>query len=742
MSRLYRSLPGAIALLAALLLGSCGGGGGGGDTTPPVTCTPVIDSAGNSIPCDDPFWGGGGGGSDGDAAGADGTAGDGAAIVGAQVRLVDATGRTGTATTDAQGYYRINITRFTPPYVLTLTMPDGEERHHSFSTQAPRRRAFITINITGLTDKLASDVAVAAGQSGARLLTPAMVTANPNAITAALAQMRQTIRDQIVAAGLSPDSFDPIATFFRTNLQGHDLVLETVAVFLDGNGATQIVPKPQTACTTPRRWSAGANLCSPTTTPGVIQSGATLRLNDTTSPLVGSAEFACSNGNLTTLGTPTCSEPVTPQPCSAPASAWTVGGSTCNADSAPGGIVSGATLTLTDSQSPSTGSITYACTNGTLSQSGTPTCTTVSAKACAAPGATWTAGGLSCQADTTPTAMGSGTQQTLQDAVGTTIGSIVYGCTDGALSVQGSPTCSLASGSCAAPPASWTTGSATCNADVAPQPLASGQTVDLADTSGPDTGSASWRCTNGQLSVQSIPFCQTTQPTACAAPASNWSVQGRTCAADTAPTGVPSGSSLTLTDSSSPNVGAITYSCSNGTLSATGTPSCDQATSATCDTSGLANSGWTVGNNACKPDSVPTSVDSGVTVVLQDTLGDTTGSLSLQCINGGLFTVGEPSCSGPPPVQSCSVSVKNWTVSTLTCLPDEDPGTVVIPSGSTYTWVDSISPETGSHTVACSNGSASVINSTCGFSTGFSGSLAPKAGGLRIAKPATGPASK
>ena len=779
-------LAAALALLTAALLASCGGGGGGGGGDP-VACAPIIDSAGNSLACDDPFWGGGGGGSDGDSAGADGTAGDGAAIVGATVRLVDATGRTASATTDAQGYYRVNITRFTPPFVLTLTTADGEQRHHSFSTQAPRKRAFITINITGLTDKLASDVAVAAGQSGARQLTPAMVAANPNAVTTALNQLRQTLRNPIVAAGLPPDTFDPITLFFRPNLQGHDLVLETVAVYLDSTGATQVVPKPQTACTTPRRWSAGANQCAPTTTPGYIANGQTLRLSDDTGALVGQADFACINGNLSTVGTPTCVEstqqpcsapaagwnvgsnactadtaptglahgasltltdsasPITGsityacsngtlsttgtpscaaanQPCSAPSASWTVGTSACTADNAPGSVAHGATLTLTDSASPTTGNITYACSNGALSTSGTPSCSTVAAGSpCAAPAASWSAGGQTCQADVAPTTMNSGTQQTLQDAIGTATGSIAYACSDGTLGIVGSPQCGLTPGTCAAPPATWSVGSAQCAADTPPEPVLNGHFAEPKDTQGRDTGSILWRCSSGQLLVIGDPVCRTTEPQACAAPSPGWVVGSNSCSSDATPTGIASGASLSLTDTSAPAIGGITYSCSNGTLTVSGTPTCNAATAAPCDSSKLAGSAWTVGNNQCQPDSVPASTASGTTIVLTDDTGDTKGKLSLQCVDGGLFTVGDPTCEGLPPPKSCTASVKVWGSEPYTCSPTKDPGTVDIPHGSTFTWVDSTAVFTGSHTLACSNGTLSEVSSVCNYDSGTAG---------------------
>ena len=78
----------------------------------------------------------------GDAAGADGTAGDGDPLVGATIRLTDATGRTTTAVTDSQGYYRMNVTRMTAPFTLMLTTADGKPYHHGYTLATPKARGW------------------------------------------------------------------------------------------------------------------------------------------------------------------------------------------------------------------------------------------------------------------------------------------------------------------------------------------------------------------------------------------------------------------------------------------------------------------------------------------------------------------------------------------------------------------------------------------------------------------------
>lgn len=852
MSRIARALLPILFSLSAAMLGACGSGGSGGDDVPPpVACAPIPDSTGSSIPCEDPFWGvapgGGSGGSDGDSAGADGTAGDGRAIAGATVTLVDATGQSRSAVTDAQGYYRINITRLTPPFVLKLVTADGEERHHSFSTQEVRKRGFITINITGLTDKLASDLALLAGQTGAKDLTPAIVAAQAAAIPGVRTNLINTIRAQIVAAGLNPDTFDPIGVFFRPNLQGHDLVLETVAVYIDNAGATQVLPKPQSGCTAPRRWNVGANLCTTSNSPGFVAHGSSTTFSDTSAPLVGSAEFSCSNGTLLATGTPTCAPPAN-QPCSAPAAAWSVGSNSCTADTAPGSVLSGQSLTLTDSQSPLTGSITYACNNGTLSQTGTPSCADATVGACAAPGATWTVGsnacssdvaptgvangqsltlrdatgaatgsityacsngtlsqsgnascglvpqscgapnatwnvgnaectsdlapgplatgesvtltdtkdpglgsisyscsngalsrvgtatcqgaggsgcsapgaewsvqGLSCQSATTPAAMNSDEQQTLQDSSAPTLGSIVYRCSNGSLGIVGSPSCTLTAGSCTPPSGTWSSGENNCTADSTPTAVSNNQSVTLTDSSSPTTGSVTWSCSNGSLSMVGSPSCFASQSSDCAAPPRNWTVDRNSCSADTAPSPLGNGTSTTLTDSTSPLAGSATYSCTNGTLSLV-SASCSSGGTSSCSTASLTSSGWSVSGNTCTADQAPASISDGTTLSVSDTVAPTVGDITVQCYAGELLTMGQPTCAPQTSAKSCETSVSTWG-SSVSCTPDSNPGLVTIPSGSSFTWTDGTSPTTGSHTLACSNGSLSVVNSSCSAST-------------------------
>ena len=217
-----------VTAFAALTLLGCGGGGGGGDGAATVA---ILDSFGQAVGAD---AGVGAGDS-----GADGTAGDGKAAVGAKVLLTDSTGKTVSATTDAQGYYRVKVTSFSPPFVATATKSDGNVLH-SLSVTALKVNGFITLNLSGLTDKVASDIAVNAGKKGAADLTPQIIAANSSAVAQAVSNLAGQLSSVIVAAGLNVATFDPIGAPFRPNLTGYDFVLENVKVVVATDGSTQV----------------------------------------------------------------------------------------------------------------------------------------------------------------------------------------------------------------------------------------------------------------------------------------------------------------------------------------------------------------------------------------------------------------------------------------------------------------------------------------------------------------------
>ena len=242
-------------ILSTLLLAACGGGGGSSSpsvgTNPSSPATPeqlalMVDSLGRAVPEID--FGGG----DSGASGADGSAGDGKPIPNAKVTLLDNAGHTATATTDALGYYRVSVKGFTPPFIAKVVRADGSA-WYSPSITPVKVRGFVTVNLTGLTDKLASDVATAAGVSGgAAQLTATTLAANTAALQTAKTNLNTQLAVKITTAGLNPATFDPVTTPYKAVLaDSYDKLLESVVITKDAGGLTSVT---STATSIPGTW--------------------------------------------------------------------------------------------------------------------------------------------------------------------------------------------------------------------------------------------------------------------------------------------------------------------------------------------------------------------------------------------------------------------------------------------------------------------------------------------------------
>ena len=251
-------------------------------------------------------FGGDGGAADGGASG-DGSAADGLPIVGARVSVTDTTGRVafGENLTDARGYYRVKLTGMVPPLVISVTQTNGVVRR-SFSTQALKTNGYIFMAVTGITDKIASDVAKAAGFNSAAALTPAIVANNPGAVTAAINAMRNNefINPQLVAAGINVSTFDAFSTPFRPDGTGYDRVLDNIVVSTDSSGATVVGP---TYCVTPTSWTVGNLTCVPDAgQAAVIQSFTTTVIRDSVGSPRGTVGFSCIRAVLQKPVLPNC----------------------------------------------------------------------------------------------------------------------------------------------------------------------------------------------------------------------------------------------------------------------------------------------------------------------------------------------------------------------------------------------------------------------------------------------------
>jgi hypothetical protein len=518
-------------------------------------------------------FGGDGGGADGGASG-DGTAGDGAPIVGALVKVLDINGKTAYATTDSRGYFRVDLTGFQPPMLISVTRPDGRVRR-SISLLTPKPNQYIFMAVTGLTDKIASDVAIAAGGNGAASLTPQMIAAHLGAITSAINAIRNNpkLRELIVRAGLNPDTFDPLSLPFRANGTGYDQILDNIVVVTDSSGATVVEP---VTCNAPASWTVGNLTCMADAGQATtIPSGSNITQVDSNGPTTGSVGWSCVKGVLQPPILASCQLGTSNASCSSPG-AWTVGGVTCNADSGAGTtIASGASLSQSDTQGTTTGSVVWTCANGALQQGASSSCrAAIDASNCAVP-SSWTVNGSTCIPDPGQTsAIDSGSSVSVVDATGSLTGSAVFSCQNGVVQQGANSTCQT-NVACTAP-SSWTVGNNVCAPDAGqPTSIAANSSITQLDSSGPTIGSVTYACVNGAVQKTGTPSCQiATAPSDCRAPTS-WTVGNNVCTPDTGQAAtIPSGYSLTHTDSTQPTTGSVTWSCNNGTVQAVSTPLC------------------------------------------------------------------------------------------------------------------------------------------------------------------------
>lgn len=251
----WRRVGRAVACSAvAVLLAACGGGSdgdtntGGGGTVGPAACsTSFTDSFGNtvapatlrSLPGAE-FVGADVGGAGADA-GADGTGADGAAIANTTIVITDVNNKSITTRTDANGYFRVNIGGLKQPLVATVQRSGNAWKSAMVDVIQGCRTSFYTLNLTGLTDLVLSEVALAAGVTGGSdAVTPALLAANPSRVSSAVQTVNQRVSTQLQAAGLDPASFNPLTTAFRPNLTGYDQVLESVSITKTSGGSTVI----------------------------------------------------------------------------------------------------------------------------------------------------------------------------------------------------------------------------------------------------------------------------------------------------------------------------------------------------------------------------------------------------------------------------------------------------------------------------------------------------------------------
>ncbi|RDU95145.1 carboxypeptidase regulatory-like domain-containing protein [Trinickia dinghuensis] len=161
-----------------------------------------------------------------------GTVAIGNALTGATVTVIDANGKTATATSGAGGAYSVSLSGLTAPFVITASAPSGVSTtlYSVVASSATSNGAPLTVNVTPLTTAVA---ALLAGDGNPVSLTQSggvSSTVTPSAVTAAVAKLDAALSTILTANGLSSSSFDPIGGTFTPNQSGADAVIDSVSV--------------------------------------------------------------------------------------------------------------------------------------------------------------------------------------------------------------------------------------------------------------------------------------------------------------------------------------------------------------------------------------------------------------------------------------------------------------------------------------------------------------------------------
>lgn len=209
-----------VAVMAVLSLAGCGGS----------------DSASNSTTS-------GTGSSTATPASMSGTVAVGGSVVGANITVIDATGKSATTTSDASGSYTIPLAGLTAPFLVIASDPTGvHPTLASVVSSVPTgTSAPVVANVTTLTTAVAA--LLTASGNPLELITSGNLSsqAGTSSVNGAVVKLNAALANILPANGLNSGSFDPIGTAFTANQTGADAVIDAVHVVPAPAGGTQII---------------------------------------------------------------------------------------------------------------------------------------------------------------------------------------------------------------------------------------------------------------------------------------------------------------------------------------------------------------------------------------------------------------------------------------------------------------------------------------------------------------------
>ncbi|RQH04893.1 carboxypeptidase regulatory-like domain-containing protein [Paraburkholderia dinghuensis] len=204
------TVAGAFALS---LLAACGGGSSSGS---PTASAPTPSSIGGTVAV-------------------------GNALAGANVTLIDATGKSTTTTSDVSGSYSIPLAGLTAPFLLVATDPSGVSAPmYSVTASVPTGSSAPAVaNITPLTTAVAAELT--SDGNPMDLTNPSTLTTQvtPANVSGAVSTLNGILAP-VLAANNVTGAFDPISTPFTPNQTGPDAVIDSVVVAPSASGGLQL----------------------------------------------------------------------------------------------------------------------------------------------------------------------------------------------------------------------------------------------------------------------------------------------------------------------------------------------------------------------------------------------------------------------------------------------------------------------------------------------------------------------
>lgn len=208
----------AVAVSAAFVLAACGGGSSDSSTTSGTTsnATPTAMA---------------------------GTVAVGGSVVGANITVIDATGKSVATTSDASGNYSISLSGLTAP--LLVVASDPTDVHPTLASVVASIPTGTSAPVVGNVTTLTTAVAALLTTSGNPLeLTGSgslSSLAQTSSVSAAIAKLNTALSNILPANGLTAASFNPVGTAFTANQTGADAVIDAVQVVPAPTGGTQII---------------------------------------------------------------------------------------------------------------------------------------------------------------------------------------------------------------------------------------------------------------------------------------------------------------------------------------------------------------------------------------------------------------------------------------------------------------------------------------------------------------------